>query len=126
GVANPIDLELTRQEIRVPTVEGKMLKDGIGYILISQFSEKTPEELAEKLDELKKKNLKGVILDLRDNPGGELRSAVKVSSNFIPAGPVVFIEYKGGRTEEERTEGNNLGLPLAVLVNDGSASASEI
>lgn len=122
----PFDVPLTRQEIRVPTVEGKMLKNGIAYILISQFSEKTPEELGEVIDKLKNEGMRGIVLDLRNNPGGELKSAVRVASNFVPAGPVVFIEYKGGRLEEHQANGNNLNLPLAVLVNDGSASAAEI
>lgn len=123
---DPFDVPLTRQEIRVPTVEGKMLKNGIAYILISQFSEKTPEELGEVVDKLKKEGMRGIVLDLRNNPGGELKSAVRVASNFVPAGPVVFIEYKGGRLEEHQANGNSLNLPLAVLVNGGSASAAEI
>ncbi|KJS64520.1 MAG: peptidase S41 [Peptococcaceae bacterium BICA1-7] len=122
----PFDVPLTRQEIRVPTVEGKMLKNDIAYILISQFSEKTPEELGEVIDKLKSEGMRGIVLDLRNNPGGELKSAVRVASNFVPAGPVVFIEYKGGRLEEHQATGNSLNLPLAVLVNDGSASAAEI
>lgn len=125
-VPNPIEKELTRQEIRVPTVEGKVVKNNIGYILISQFSEKTSEELDEVINKLQKDGMKGVVLDLRNNPGGELKAAVKVASHFVPPGPVVFIEYKGGRLEEHSAQGNRLNLPLVVLVNDGSASASEI
>jgi carboxyl-terminal processing protease len=126
NIKDPFDKKLTRQEIRVPTVEGNMLGDGIAYILISQFSEKTPEELTEVLDKLKSEGMRGIVLDLRNNPGGELKSAVKVASNFVPQGPVVFIEYRNGKLEEHQATGNNLNLPLAVLVNDGSASAAEI
>ncbi len=124
--SNPFDVELTREEIRVPTVEGKMLKNGVAHLMIAQFTEKTPDELGETIEKLKKEGMRAVILDLRSNPGGELMSAVKVASYFVPAGPVVFIEYRGGRSEEHRTEGNDLKMPLVVLVNDGSASAAEI
>ena len=120
------EVPMTREEIRVPTVEGKMLKNGVAHLMIAQFTEKTPEELGETIEKLKKEGMRAIILDLRNNPGGELMSAVKVAGNFIPAGPVVFIEYRGGRTEEHRTERSNLQLPLVVLVNDGSASAAEI
>lgn len=122
----PFDVELTREEITVPTVESRLLKNNIGYIVLSQFTEKTPGELNESLAKLRSEGVQGVILDVRNNPGGELMSAVKVSSNFIPAGPVVFIDFKGGRQEEHRAEGNNINLPLAVLINENSASASEI
>ncbi|MFZ5647849.1 MAG: S41 family peptidase [Bacillota bacterium] len=122
----PFDVELTREEIRVPTVEGKMLKNGVAHLVIAQFTEKTPEEVGEFIDKFKKEGMKGIILDLRNNPGGELMSAVKVAGYFVPPGPVVFIEYRGGRMEEHPAPGNFLGIPLVVLVNDGSASASEI
>nr|WP_104373633.1 S41 family peptidase [Desulfocucumis palustris] len=126
GEKEPFTVPLTREEISVPTVEGKLLPDNLGYIVISQFSEKTPDELQKLLGDLKKQGLKGILLDLRDNPGGELQSVVKVSGNFIPRGPAVYIEYRGGRTEMLPAGGNNLELPLVVLVNGGSASAAEI
>jgi carboxyl-terminal processing protease len=103
-----------------------MIKNDIAYILLTQFTEKTPGEMESNIAKLKKQGMRGVILDLRNNPGGELMSAVKVSGYFVPAGPVVYIDYKGGRQEEHPADGNNLNLPLAVLINEGSASASEI
>lgn len=126
NVASPFEVPLTREEITVPTVESTMVKEGIAHITITQFTEKTPEELEDQIAKLKKQDMKSVILDLRGNPGGELTSAVKVAGYFVPAGPVVYIDYRGGNQEEHRSQGNNLGLPLVVLINEHSASAAEI
>lgn len=126
NVPKPFEVELTREEIVVPTVESRILKNGIAHIMLTQFTEKTPEELDENIASMKKQGMRGVILDLRNNPGGELMSAVKVSGNFVPAGPVVFIDYRGGRQEEHRAQGNNLKIPLVVMINEHSASAAEI
>lgn len=126
SVPKPFDVELTRQEIVVPTVESRMLENGIAHVVLIQFTEKTPGEMEENIARLKKNGMRAIILDLRNNPGGELLSAVKVSRHFLPPGPVVYIEYKGGRQEEHRTEGNNQRLPLVVLINNSSASAAEI
>lgn len=126
GKETPLKVDLVREEISVPTVEGKMLGDNIGYIVLSQFTEKTPEELGTVINKFKKQGMRGVLLDLRDNPGGELQSVVKVSNYFVPQGPVVYIEYRGGREEALSNAGGSLGLPLVILVNEGSASAAEI
>ncbi len=126
SVPKPFEVELTREEITVPTVESRMLKNGIAYIGLLQFTEKTPAELDENVSSLKQQGMRAVILDLRSNPGGELMSAVKVAAHFVPAGPVVYIDYRGGRQEEHRAQGNNLKLPLVVLINEHSASAAEI
>lgn len=126
GDAKTIKVPLTREEIIVPTVESIVLEDDIAYIIISQFTEQTPQELEENIARLKKQNIKSVILDLRGNPGGELTSAVKIAGYFVPAGPVVYIDYRGGNQDEYMAQGNNLGLPLVVLVNGQSASAAEI
>ncbi|WP_072867292.1 S41 family peptidase [Desulfofundulus thermosubterraneus] len=127
GVPQPWDVNLVREEISVPTVEGKMIPGkGIGYISLTQFTEKTPEELGATISRLKKEGMRAVILDLRNNPGGELRSAVKVANYFIPRGPVVYIQYRSGREETYSSEGKNLNLPLVVLINRASASAAEI
>jgi carboxyl-terminal processing protease len=119
--------EIAREEISVPTVEGKVIVNSdIGYVIISQFTERTPEEMKAVLAELQVNNIKGLILDLRDNPGGELISAVNVAKNFIPAGPIVYIDYRTGKDQEFPSEGQTVGLPLVVLINGGSASAAEI
>lgn len=118
---------LVREEINVPTVEWQVLSGAkIGYIMISQFTERTAEEMKGTLNKLQGESINGLILDLRDNPGGELGAAINVSKYFIPKGPIVFIDYRVGKDQEFSSEGNTVGLPLVVLINGGSASASEI
>lgn len=118
---------MVREEINVPTVEGRVLPNtSIGYIVMSQFTERTADEMRETLAKLQGEHVKGLILDLRDNPGGELISAVNVAKNFIPKGPIVFIDYRSGKNQEFQSEGKTVQLPLVVLVNGGSASAAEI
>ncbi|MCL6634850.1 MAG: S41 family peptidase [Peptococcaceae bacterium] len=127
GASGPLQFTLVREEISVPTVEGKVLPGtGIGYIAISQFNERTAEEMREALARLQGAQVKGIILDLRDNPGGELNAAVNVARNFIPRGPVVHIDYRVGKDQTFSSEGRIVQLPLVVLVNGGSASAAEI
>lgn len=122
-----LQFTIVREEISVPTVEGEVIDNsGIGYIMISQFTERTPEEMRETLLTMQDSQVKGLILDLRDNPGGELMSAVNVAKYFIPKGPIVYIDYRNGRDQEFSSEGNTIGLPLVVLINSGSASAAEI
>jgi carboxyl-terminal processing protease len=124
---NPLQFTIAREEISVPTVEGRVIHDsGVGYIVISQFTERTLEELNAALASLQGSEIKGLILDLRDNPGGELMSAVNVARNFIPKGPIVYIDNHTGRDLEFSSEGQTINLPLVVLINSGSASASEI
>jgi carboxyl-terminal processing protease len=124
---NPLEFTIPREEISVPTVESQVLPDtGIGYAVISQFTEHTSVEMNENLAKLQNEQVKGLILDLRDNPGGELIAAVNVAKNFIPKGPIVFIDYRFGRDQEFSSEGRTAQLPLIVLINGGSASAAEI
>lgn len=127
GVAGPLQFPLTREEISVPSVEGRALPNtGIGYIVISQFTERTAEDMREALARLQGEHIKGLILDLRDNPGGELTAAVNVAKNFVPKGPIVYIDYRVGKDQEFRSEGKTVQLPLVILINGGSASAAEI
>ncbi|MCL5780594.1 MAG: S41 family peptidase [Firmicutes bacterium] len=128
GVKEPLKINLTREEISVPTVEGRMLpnENNVGYIAISQFTENTGEELVESLQELRKEGMEGLVLDIRDNPGGELNSAIKIADQFLAKGPIMHIDYRIGRDHTFNAEPDQLDLPLVVLVNKGSASASEI
>lgn len=127
GVPAPLEFSMTREEIRVPTVEGRVLPDSyIGYVVVSQFTEKTADEMKDTLAKLMGEQVKGLILDLRDNPGGELFAAVNVAKNFIPEGPIVYIDYRVGKDQEYLSEGKTVQLPLVVLINGGSASAAEI
>ena len=123
----PVNLEIIREEISVPTVDGKMLPESrIGYMLIAQFNEKTPDEVLDILADLRDQGMRGLILDLRDNPGGELGAATRVADNFVPKGPIVYIDYRSGDEDVKSADENYLQLPLAVLVNENSASAAEI
>ncbi|MCG9969287.1 S41 family peptidase [Pelotomaculum terephthalicicum JT] len=127
GAPEQLQFTITREEISVPTVEGRLLEDtGIEHIVISQFTERTADEIKEVLEKAKTEKIKGIILDLRDNPGGELISAVDVAKNFIPKGPIVYIDYRVGHEQVFESEGTTIQLPLAVLINEGSASAAEI
>ncbi len=132
GVAGPMEFPLRRAEVEVSSVSAQTLEPGLGYVRITTFSETTPEDLRQAITELKRDNiagLKGLILDLRDNPGGVLESGVAVTDDFLERGVIVTAD---GRTPEARfemdaTPGDLIdGAPLVVLVNGGTASASEI
>jgi carboxyl-terminal processing protease len=132
GVMKLIELTLTREVIKIQSVKGKLLDQGYAYLRITQFQERTDDDLQEKLVKLEKENggpLTGMVLDLRNNPGGLLTQAIKVTDEFIDSGLVV---YTDGRLDSQkqkyfahkaRTRGD---FPMIVLVNGGSASASEI
>ena len=117
---------IVREIINVPTVEGEVVEGNIGYIQLSHFNSNTHAELEKVLGELTEEKIKGIILDLRFNPGGELQSAIKVADKFVEPGVIVSIREKNGREEVYRGEEEPIGLPLVVLVNGNSASASEI
>lgn len=120
------DYTLTRSSIQIKTVSGKMLPDQIGYIRISMFNENTGSDFIRKYQELEKEGMKAVVLDLRDNPGGLLQESVKVSNLFVPKGPVVSVVTRDGQREVHSSTLPAIKYPAAVLVNGGSASASEI
>ncbi|MDD3653550.1 MAG: S41 family peptidase [Desulfotomaculaceae bacterium] len=118
---------LIREEISVPTVEGRKIPGTeIMYISITQFTERSDDEMREVLSKLEGEPVQGIILDLRDNPGGELTAAVEVARNFVPKGPIVYIDYRVGQEQVFQSEGQVIDLPLVVLINEGSASAAEI
>ena len=132
GNLEPLTFTLKRSKVELHSVKSQLLEPGIGYTRISQFSETTGEELNAALKDLRKHNnapLKGLVLDMRDNPGGVLEAAVAVADTFIEAGVIVTAK---GRTpdskfEMDATPGDALnGAPIIVLVNGGSASAAEI
>ena len=133
GEDAPIELTLTRDVIRVRSVRNRVLEPGYGYVRISNFQSKTTRGLLDALASLKKKNegdLKGLVLDLRNNPGGVLTGAVGVSDVFLKDNKLIV--YTEGRVEDSELKysastGDSLkGAPLVVLINQGSASASEI
>ena len=133
GEDRPIRITITRDVIRVTSVRTRPLEPGYGYIRISQFQVRTGESLRETVARLRKEvgddGLKGLVLDLRNNPGGVLNAAVSVSDAFLEEGTIVYTE---GRMDDAKltfsAKGSDIleGVPMVVLVNEGSASASEI
>ncbi len=129
GELEPFDIAIVREKIQIEVVQSEMLENNIGYIQLAQFSHGASDLITEAADELFEQGAKSLILDLRSNPGGLLSEAVSVSSLFIDKGPVVIERLKGG---EDKTFNAEHGLklkkdvPLVVMVNGGSASASEI
>lgn len=128
GVAEPFDLTVTRAKITQATVSYEMLDSGIAYIALSTFGDKTTAELKAALTELMEQDPKGLILDLRYNGGGYLQTAIEVTSQFIGTGNVLMEQYGDGKIIEYEAQKGGLALeiPMVVLVNEGSASASEI
>jgi carboxyl-terminal processing protease len=123
------DFTIIREIIKIKSVKSKLLEDGIGYIKLNAFQEQTATDLRNAMDRLIQEKMNALILDLRNNPGGLLNSAVDVSSQFLPSGKlVVYIkDRKGERTEYHSGDAElNYTMPMIVLVNQGSASASEI
>ena len=129
GTENPLDFTLTRDIIKIQSVRSKLLEGNLGYVRINQFQESTAEDLTREIDSLVPKDIQGLIIDLRNNPGGLLTAAVGVSEQFLDAGRlVVSIQGRNGKKDEyrARTTSKNYEYPMIVLVNHGSASASEI
>ena len=129
GEAETFDVTITRETITLTSVESKMLENDIAYINLTTFGETTTQELEDALEDLMAQNPKGLILDLRNNGGGYLDTAIEVVSQFIPGGKVVMYEQFGDGTRRSYTAkdgGLATEIPLVVLVNEGTASASEI
>jgi carboxyl-terminal processing protease len=125
----PFDVDVTRDSVVVPSIESYMMEDDIAYIRLILFGDKTNQELREALETLYEKNPKGLIFDLRYNGGGYLHSAVEVASEFIEEGNVVVNEeYSDGTRDSHKSVKGGLALdiPMVILVNEGTASASEI
>ena len=120
------DVKVTRKSISVPTVAHTVLKGDIGYIKISGFEEVTYEQYANAYNDLKKQGIKSLIIDLRDNPGGLVDSVAKVADDIIPKGIITYTEDKKEKKEYIYSKDGELDIPLVVLVNGGSASASEL
>lgn len=120
------DIEITRSNIEIKTVSSEVLQDDIGYIRVSTFSEHTGKDVEKAYRELEAAGVKGFVLDLRNNPGGLLSASVDVGNLFVPKGPIVSIVKRDGSREEYESTLASVNYPLAVLVNGGSASASEI
>ena len=117
---------ITRSIIKVKTVADKMIDDKVGYIRISNFSEKTGEEFKAAMSDLESYNMKGLILDLRENPGGVITSCVEIAKEIVPKGPIVSVIQRDGTKEVYNSELEQTKYPIVVLLDGGSASASEL
>lgn len=129
GAEKPIKVNIVRDTINVPVIELKMKDNNIAHLQLFTFNEQSPVLVAEKLEEIKRSGTKGLILDLRNNPGGFLDSAVQIAGLFLePNTDVVFEEFRSGNREVFKTSGTNIikNMPMVILINGGSASASEI
>ncbi len=122
-----LEFQLTRDDIRVTTVNYEVLDDNIGYIKITSFDSKTYDEFKSALDSLINKGIKGLILDLRNNPGGSLYESVLIADEILGEGIIVYTEDRNkNRLEEYYSDGDKISVPLVVLINENSASAAEI
>jgi len=119
---------ITRQNIQIPSVNTKTLDGNIGYIQITTFADDTSDLIAQAASKMHQAGVKGVVLDLRDNPGGEVSAAIDTASQWLPAGKTILEERGTGGTRIDTATGQNPlnGVPTVVLVNGNSASASEI
>lgn len=121
------DITVTRRKIESPTVAYSMDENKIAYIQIAEFDEVTLDQFTEQLEQAKKDGMKGLILDLRDNPGGSVATVVGIAQELLPKGLIVYTEDKAGSRKEYTCDGKNeIQVPMVVLVNENSASASEI
>lgn len=119
------DVNITRRMISLTTVNSQKIGD-IGYINITQFDRKTDKEFIEQYENLKRQNVKSIVLDLRNNPGGLLDSTVKIADYLLPQGVIVKTVDKNKKEDVQKSDSSEQNLPMVVLVNGSSASASEI
>lgn len=127
GETDYLEIDVTRRRIESPTVNYEMYDNGVGYIQITEFDDVTTDQFTEALAVIKGSDAKGLILDLRSNPGGSLPVVVDIARSILPKGLIVYTEDKYGEREEYTCDGKNeLQIPLVVLINGNSASASEI
>ncbi len=122
-----ITVTVIREKIEYPTVESRMLENSLGYIQILEFDAVTYDQYKKAYEELKGQGMKGMVVDLRNNPGGSLSIVCKILDTILPEGLIVYTEDKNGERQEIKSDGEHkLDIPLTVLVNEYSASASEI
>jgi len=121
-----LDFEVIRDEIEIITVKTKELSNDIGYIRIIQFADNTSQEFKNALVDLKSKGMKKLVIDLRDNPGGLLDQVVEVCGQLLPKGLVVYTIDRDGNRKDSFSQGKGIDMPYIVLINERSASASEI
>ena len=127
GESEYLEIDVHLEEVNIPVVQSEMLEDNIGYIALYEFTEQTEPQYMEAFEALKDQGMERLIIDVRNNPGGLLTSVCDILEDILPEGLIVYTEDKNGEREEYTCAGENeLDIPLAVLVNGNSASASEI
>lgn len=127
GEDDYLEVDVTRRKVESPTVSHEMLENNIGYIQITEFDQVTVDQFAEALAVCKGSGMEGLIIDLRSNPGGSLTAVCDIARKILPEGLIVYTEDKYGEREELLCDGKNeIQVPMVVLINDYSASASEI
>ena len=127
GESDYLDITVTRRKVETPTVEHEMLEDGMAYIQLTEFDDVSVKQFEEALASVRKSGMKGMILDLRGNPGGSLSAVVEMARMILPEGMIVYTEDKSGKRSEYTCDGDKeLDVPLVVLVDMNSASAAEI
>jgi len=127
GVANPIEYAIVRDDVALETVNATLKDNGIGVIEITQFSLNTATRFKEELSKLEKQGMKGLVIDVRNNPGGVLSVVIDISQQFVSKGEmIVQVEDKNGKREKSLSKGSSKSYPVTLLMNKGSASASEI
>ncbi len=126
GESNHLEFDVQRRQIEVPTVQSQMLEGNIGLIQISEFSNSTAEQFDKAVKELQGQGMVSMIVDLRDNPGGVLQTVCTMLDEILPEGLVVYTEDKYGSRSDYKSDAKCLDIPMAVLINENSASASEI
>ncbi|MGO1469627.1 MAG: S41 family peptidase [Tissierella sp.] len=126
GTSETFDVKITREKIRLVTVNSSVIDDKIGYINITSFDELTYKDFMKDLKKLENKNVEGLIIDLRNNPGGLLDVTADIADELLGEGTIVYTETREGEKEEYVSKASKIDIPLVVLVNGGSASASEI
>lgn len=127
GETDYLNVKVTRRKVETPTVEHEMLEDGMAYIQLKEFDEVSVKQFEDALADVRKDGMKGMILDLRANPGGSLSAVVDMARMILPKGMIVYTEDKSGKRSEYTCDGDKeLDVPLVVLVDMNSASAAEI
>lgn len=127
GESDYLDVTVTRRKVETPTVQHEMLEEGMAYIQLTEFDDVSIKQFEDALASVRKSGMKGMILDLRGNPGGSLNAVVEMARMILPEGMIVYTEDKSGKRSEYTCDGDKeLDVPLVVLVDMNSASASEI
>ena len=121
-----MDITLVREAVSVSTVFSKVIDSSVGYIRLTDFGEKTYMEFANHYSDLKDKNIKGLIIDLRNNQGGMLDTVVSIADAILPEGNILTIKDKQGTETEYTSDEKCIDLPMCVIINENSASASEV